>query len=68
MLSTRPKKGDIVSLSSDSQSRRDAPVNPVILRIRDDLQWDDVINNYEGEIAGITIITKNHTTTLKLSD
>lgn len=45
-----PEEGDIVSFSYDSFSRRLAPVNPTIFRIRKDIDWDDVIRNYESEI------------------
>ena len=48
-LAVRLKKGDIVSFSSNAQAWRDVPVSPVILRIRNDLQWDDIISNYEHE-------------------
>jgi hypothetical protein len=48
-LSVQPKKGDVVSFLSDLHSRREAPVNPKIFRLRDDLLWEDVVANYEND-------------------
>ena len=44
-----PNKGDIVTFSYDSYARRSEPVNPSIIRIRQDMTWDDVVRNYESE-------------------
>eukprot|EP00026_Physarum_polycephalum_P001704 Phypoly_transcript_01706.p1 GENE.Phypoly_transcript_01706~~Phypoly_transcript_01706.p1 ORF type:complete len:1010 (+),score=136.82 Phypoly_transcript_01706:80-3109(+) len=41
-----PKKGDVVTFSYDDFSRKALPVNPTIYQIRQDLAWDDVVENY----------------------
>eukprot|EP00026_Physarum_polycephalum_P001974 Phypoly_transcript_01978.p1 GENE.Phypoly_transcript_01978~~Phypoly_transcript_01978.p1 ORF type:complete len:752 (+),score=127.08 Phypoly_transcript_01978:45-2300(+) len=41
-----PKKGDIVTLEYESYSRKSAPVNPTIVRIRTDLRWEDVVADF----------------------
>ena len=38
--------GDIVSFSFETYSRRDTPVHPKILRIRQDITWQNVIHNF----------------------
>ena len=35
--------GAIVSFSFELQARRDTPINPIIFRLRSDLEWEDVI-------------------------
>lgn len=45
-----PKRGDVVTFSYDDYSRRAVPVNPKIYRIRDDISWDTVVENFEQEI------------------
>lgn len=41
--------GDIVTFSYENHARRDLPVNPKIYRIRTDLDWQEVINNFKKE-------------------
>eukprot|EP00026_Physarum_polycephalum_P003064 Phypoly_transcript_03073.p1 GENE.Phypoly_transcript_03073~~Phypoly_transcript_03073.p1 ORF type:complete len:492 (+),score=39.24 Phypoly_transcript_03073:901-2376(+) len=43
-LTILPKRGDVVSFSYDSYSRRALPVNPKILCVRLDINWDQVID------------------------
>jgi hypothetical protein len=38
--------GDIVTFSYESQLRKEIPVNAVIHRIRHDVDWGDVVNQY----------------------
>ncbi len=38
-------KGDIVTIEYDSLKRQQYPDDPVIVRKRDDLNWDDVVKN-----------------------
>ncbi len=38
-------KGDIVTIEYDSLKRHQYPVDPVIVRKRDDLNWNDVVKN-----------------------
>ena len=40
-----PIRGDIVTFSHDYQTRRFAPSNPVVYRIRSDMTWQDVIKS-----------------------
>jgi hypothetical protein len=42
----QPKKGEIVTLDYESYSRKSAPVNPTIVRIRTDLRWEDVVADF----------------------
>ena len=37
--------GDMVTFSYDTYSRREAPVNPKIQRVRTDMSWEDVVNS-----------------------
>ena len=45
-LASKLRVGEIASFSYESHSRREAPVNPVIYRKREDLLWDDVTSIY----------------------
>lgn len=40
------KPGDIVSFSYDQYSRRSEPVNPVVFRIRSDMDWNQVLHSH----------------------
>ncbi len=51
-------KGDIVTIEYDSLKRRKYPINPVIVRKRNDLDWEDVVNNYKQAIPNSKI--RNH--------
>ncbi len=45
-------KGDIVTIEYDSlQKRNQYPIDPVIVRKRDDLNWDDVVKNSTQAIS-----------------
>jgi hypothetical protein len=46
--------GDIVTFSFESGSRRLLPLNPRICKIRTDVSWEDVVNNYAEEKKYIT--------------
>lgn len=50
-----PKKGDIVSFSYDNFSPNGVPYNMQVGRIRADLNWQEVLFNYERENKGIRI-------------
>ena len=41
-----PNKGDIVTLEYESYSRKSAPVNPSVVRVRTDLRWEDVVAEF----------------------
>eukprot|EP00026_Physarum_polycephalum_P002178 Phypoly_transcript_02183.p1 GENE.Phypoly_transcript_02183~~Phypoly_transcript_02183.p1 ORF type:complete len:820 (+),score=71.06 Phypoly_transcript_02183:178-2637(+) len=43
------KIGDIVSFSCDENARREVPLNPIIYRIRHDINWEDVTNHFVKE-------------------
>jgi hypothetical protein len=36
--------GDVVTFSAENYSKKHVPINPVILRIRSDLSWHNVVN------------------------
>lgn len=40
-----PNKGSIVSFSFEQHSRREKPVNPLIYRLRTDIEWTDVVRS-----------------------
>ena len=48
-VATTLTKGDVVSFSYQSFSRKAVPVDPKIVRIRTDLSWKDVVYNYSQE-------------------
>ena len=41
-----PRKGDIVSFSYQNFSKNELPADPHVYRIREDLNWKDVVQNY----------------------
>lgn len=45
-LQPRPKKGAIVTFAYDNYTQGCAPVNPKLVRLREDVSWDDVINDH----------------------
>lgn len=49
-LTSRPKRGDIVSFSYESYSRYAVPLHVTVFRIRQDLSWGDVIRNYLADL------------------
>jgi hypothetical protein len=44
-----PSIGAVVTFSYESHSRRDEVVNPKIFRIREDVSWEEVVENYATE-------------------
>ncbi len=54
------RKGDIVTIEYDSLKRLQYPVDPVIVRKRDDLNWDDVVKNYAQAIPNSNSNTENN--------
>eukprot|EP00026_Physarum_polycephalum_P013932 Phypoly_transcript_14393.p1 GENE.Phypoly_transcript_14393~~Phypoly_transcript_14393.p1 ORF type:complete len:318 (+),score=42.03 Phypoly_transcript_14393:113-955(+) len=44
-----PSIGDIVTFVYDAQSRRDVPQGPKIVRLRTDIDWDDVVRSSRQE-------------------
>lgn len=49
LLPNLPAIGDVVTFSFESQARKDIPVNPVVYRIRSDVAWEDIVNNFLKE-------------------
>eukprot|EP00026_Physarum_polycephalum_P001070 Phypoly_transcript_01071.p1 GENE.Phypoly_transcript_01071~~Phypoly_transcript_01071.p1 ORF type:complete len:1197 (-),score=193.28 Phypoly_transcript_01071:69-3659(-) len=47
-----PKLGDIVTFEHDTFSRRDVPINPKIVRIRKDMNWEHVVYDYRQNMRG----------------
>ena len=41
--------GDVVTFSYEINARREVPVNPQIVRIRRDLEWEEVTANFAKE-------------------
>jgi hypothetical protein len=56
----RPKPGEIVTIEHYTTLRRDAPVNPKILRIRKDLSWDNVLQDYIRNKKGNCCSKQSH--------
>jgi hypothetical protein len=48
-----PKTGDIVTFEHDAFSRRDVPINPKIVRIRKDMNWENVVYDYRQSMRGM---------------
>lgn len=48
------KKDDIVTFSYDTWQDQSTPVNPVIVRIRQDMSWEEVMLNHalENSVKG----------------
>jgi hypothetical protein len=42
-------RGDIVTFTYDSFSRRALPINPKIFRKRSDVTWEEVLRNHEKD-------------------
>lgn len=40
--------GDIVTFEFDHFSRREAPTNPRVVRIRKDISWQDIVREFKG--------------------
>ena len=47
----KPKRGDVVTFSYKAFSRRATPVDPKVLRVRLDLNWEDVLREHVREQA-----------------
>ena len=45
------KVGDIVTLEYESHARREIPVGPKIVRIRTDVSWEDLLQDYARDLA-----------------
>ena len=46
-----PKKGDIISFSFQNFSKNEVPVDPQLYRIREDLTWKDVVQNFLDQVS-----------------
>jgi hypothetical protein len=44
-----PKIGQVVTFSYETMARRDVPTNPKIYRVRDDVDWNDLVHNFYKE-------------------
>jgi hypothetical protein len=40
--------GDIVTFEYENFSRKDAPVNPRVTRVRKDLTWEDTVRDFNS--------------------
>jgi len=49
-LGTEPKVGNVVTFTYENFSRRALPVNPQILRIREDVSWEEVLFNHVHDV------------------
>lgn len=55
----QPQKGDVVSFSYRFLSQSGLPVNPVITRVRDDVKWIHVIQNYLDNVPHLGNLNGN---------
>eukprot|EP00026_Physarum_polycephalum_P000668 Phypoly_transcript_00669.p1 GENE.Phypoly_transcript_00669~~Phypoly_transcript_00669.p1 ORF type:complete len:889 (+),score=100.09 Phypoly_transcript_00669:213-2879(+) len=44
-----PEKGDVVTIEYDHFSKTDVPVAPILTRIREDLEWKDVLRDFVND-------------------
>lgn len=44
-----PKIGDVITFTYDNYSRRAAPINPKLQRIRFDISWEQILMEFERE-------------------
>lgn len=47
--SLMPAQGDVVTIEYEHFSKTDVPVDPLLSRIRYDLEWRDVLNDFVNE-------------------
>jgi hypothetical protein len=50
------KRGDVVTFSYETLSRRAVPVNPEILRVRTDLTWIDVVRSFLSDNSKLELL------------
>lgn len=58
----KPVRGDVVTFSYDKYSQKSIPVNPVILRVRKDVTWEDVLENYANDSLALNGIVHHNST------
>jgi hypothetical protein len=49
-LEVPPTIGDVITFEYDTYSRREAPFNPRLTRVRTDMKWEDVLFDYGMEV------------------
>lgn len=54
-----PKLGEVVTFVYQSFSQRAIPVQPVVVRIRDDVLWEEVVANYIRETPRAHLLNGN---------
>lgn len=47
------RRGEVVTFTYDTYSRRALPMNVVVLRSRFDLSWEDVLHNFENDTKNL---------------
>lgn len=47
----RLKPGDVVTFEYDDTLRLELPVNPKIIRVRKDVSWESLLNDYNNEVT-----------------
>lgn len=57
LLKQQLKPGDIVTFTFDSYSRRAAPVDPKITHKREDISWEDILDDYTNEVSQANQLT-----------
>lgn len=45
------KMGDVVTFAFENSLRRGVPLNPKIVKLRNDISWQDVIRSYKKDTA-----------------
>eukprot|EP00026_Physarum_polycephalum_P003969 Phypoly_transcript_03986.p1 GENE.Phypoly_transcript_03986~~Phypoly_transcript_03986.p1 ORF type:complete len:741 (+),score=114.71 Phypoly_transcript_03986:43-2265(+) len=53
------KRGDVVTFAYDQFSTHAIPSNPEILRVREDVSWEDVLHDYQRENPSDTLYTSD---------
>jgi hypothetical protein len=54
-MRVQPKMGDIVTFEHEIFSRREIPTTPKIVRIRKDVNWEDVVRDHVLLPATLTL-------------
>ena len=49
-LPNPPKKGEVVTYTYDVASRRPIPMSPKVVRVREDVAWDEVVAQHQREV------------------
>jgi hypothetical protein len=62
------KEGDVVTFTFDNYSRGVIPVNPSVTRVRTDISWEQVLNDYANDFSKLSTTSGIHNLAISLID